>query len=185
MFEIIRSFSNIFIHNKKLKSILFVFDIDDTILHYGHINYIWFNELITINKTKYESISEAIDHAVHEWFRNISNSNPMHTDENGFKKLISIIDKYSHDYIFITARNPKFTNITLKHFEKLGIPTEKDIHFTSGGNKGKKLKDILQNSSNTYDKIIFIDDSEKNLKDVYNELNNSYPIELYKFVLSM
>ena len=185
MFDIIRSFSNIIIRNKNLKSFLFVFDIDDTILHYGHINYVWFNERIAINKTKCETISEAIDHAVHEWFQNISISEPMHTDENGLKKLITIIDKYSHDYMFLTARNPKFTNITLEHFEKLGIPTDKNIHFTSGGNKGKILKEILQKSENIYDKIIFIDDSEKNLKDVYNELNDSYPIELYKFVLSM
>lgn len=185
MFDIIRSFSNIIVRNKNLKPILFVFDIDDTILHYGHINYVWFNERIAINKTKYKSISEAIDYAVHEWFQNISMCEPLHTDENGFKKLISIIDKYSHDYMFLTARNPKFTNITLEHFEKLGIPSKKDIHFTSGGNKGKILKDILINSSNTYNKIIFIDDSEKNLKDVYDELNDSYPIELYKFVLSM
>lgn len=185
MFEIIRSFSNIIVRNKKSKSFLFVFDIDDTILHYGNINCIWFNNRIDENKTKYNTISEAIDYVVHEWFQNISMCEPVHTDKDGFKKLISSIDKYSHDYIFLTARNPKFTTITLDHFQKLGIPTEKDIHFASGGNKGKILKEILQNSSNIYDKIIFIDDSEKNLKDVYNELNDLYQIELYKFVLSM
>jgi len=185
MFEIIRSFPNIIVRNKKSKSFLFVFDIDDTVLHYGHINCLWFNQRIVENKTKYNTISEAIDQAVHEWFQNISICEPSHTDEDGLKKLISKIEKYSHDYMFLTARNPKFTNLTLNHFEKLGIPTEKDIHFASGGNKGKCLKEILQNSSYTYDKIIFVDDSEKNLKDVYDELNELYPIELYKFDLSM
>jgi hypothetical protein len=183
MFEIINSFSNIIIRNKKSKTYLFVFDIDDTILHYGHINYVWFNQQIVENKSKYNTIDEAIEQAVHEWFQNVSICEPLYTDENGFKNLLNKIEKNSHDYIFLTARNPKFSTITLHHFEKLGIPTNKDIHFTSGQNKGKMLKEILENSNYHYDKIIFVDDSEKNLKDVYNVLNNLYPIELYKFEL--
>ena len=179
MFQTIRTFSNIKFRGNK--SFLFVFDIDDTVLHYGHINCSWFNQRIAENKTVYKTISEAIDHAVHEWFESISICEPQHTDEIGFKKLLNRIEKKSHDYMFLTARNPKFENITLHHFEKLGIPIEKDIHFASGQNKGKMLKSILDNSEYKYDKIIFIDDSEKNLKDVYVELHQLHNIELYKF----
>lgn len=116
MFEIIRSFSNIIVRNKKSKTFLFVFDIDDTILHYGHINCVWFNERIVENKTKYNTISEAVNQAVREWFQNISMCEPSHTDEDGLKKLISLIDKYSHDYIFLTARNPKIYHTNSRSF---------------------------------------------------------------------
>ena len=183
MFQTIRSFSNIKVLGTKSR--LFVFDIDDTILHYGHINYIWFNQRINDNKLIYKTLSEAIDNAVFEWFQNISNCEPLHTDEIGFKKLINKIENKPNDYIFLTARNPKFETITLHHFEKLGIPTKKYIHYASGQNKGKILKSILDNSNYIYDKIIFIDDSEKNLNDVYNELHQTHNLELYKFVLSM
>lgn len=181
MFRIINSFTKINFDHKKLNQYLFVFDIDDTILHYGDINYVWFNQCIIENKLKYNTIQEALDQSVHEWFQKISSIEPLHTDEDGFKKLINKIKKKSYDYIFLTARNPKFSSITLHHFEKLGIPIEKNIYFTAGQNKGMILKEILENCNYNYNKIIFIDDSEKNLKDVHVELSNLYPIELYKF----
>ena len=78
----------------------------------------------------------------------------------------------------MTARNPNFRNITEKHLECLNI-NNSHVYYVSGRNKGEYLKNIIDKHGE-YDKIVFVDDSEKNLLDMKKTFGEK--IELYHFV---
>ena len=174
MFKQIISFRDVKIY----QNALIVFDIDDTVLGYKEISHDYFYKQLTHHK-KYSSCENTImNNAVNDWFNLVKQSTPHHMDEVGFVDLIKEINDNNSNHLFLTARNPRFKDITEKHLNKIKI-NHKNIYYVAGGNKGEILKDIIKDYPE-YNKIIFIDDMEKNLIDVYKTFGDK--IDLYHFV---
>ncbi len=174
MFKQIISFRDVEIY----QNTLIVFDIDDTILGYKEFSHDYFHNKLKYYKNNTSCENTVMDNAVNDWFNLVKNSTPHHMDEDGFIDLMYKINSNNSEHLFLTARNPKFKDITEKHLNKIKI-NYNNIYYVAGGNKGELLKDIIKDYPE-YDKIIFIDDMEKNLTDVYKTFGDK--IDLYHFV---
>jgi hypothetical protein len=176
-FPIILSFSEIL--NLVSENTLVVLDIDETVLYYNGVNRQYWNNLFS----KYYAISNDYDQAEEEslleWTECIKNGSPKHTDKEGLESLFNQIKKYKADLIFLTARNHLLKEDTKKHFEELGFPNN-SIIFYNAENKGTKLKEIIKTFSKDLLNIIFVDDLDKNLISVNEELGNS--VKCFKFL---
>jgi len=174
MFKQIVSFKNVTIHPRTLV----VFDIDDTVIGYEEFSHTFFADSIQTYKEKHKCDKMALDFALHDWITKVKEGTPYHMDSIGFIELKEKIKNTDSHYIFMTARNPNYRDITESHLEKIGIEN-RQVYYLAGSNKGEFLKSISQKYSE-YNKMIFIDDMEKNLNDVHKVFGNK--IELYHFV---
>jgi hypothetical protein len=174
MFKQIVSFRDVKIY----RNTLIVFDIDDTVLGYKEFSHDYFHNQLKYHKKNTSCESTIMNNAINDWFNLVKTSTPHHMDEDGFFELMNKIDNNKSEHLFLTARNPKFKDITEKHLNKIKI-NHKNIYYVAGGNKGEILKDIIKHYPE-YNKIIFIDDMEKNLTDVYKTFGDK--IDLYHFV---
>ena len=169
------------------KDILFVLDIDETILYFvsenKRINKEWwkskFNEFYIEYKKDYDYADRA---TYNEWLDIIKNNNPKHTDKEG---LYNIINEYN--YIFITARDPSLEDITSNHMKHLHI-NKGNIYHVGDNSKGKQLVHLLETEYRDIKKVIFIDDLVSNLDDVSNEFklneyvnNHNIKLDCYLF----
>jgi hypothetical protein len=169
----ITSFSSI----PRIQKALYIFDIDDTVMGYKEFSHTYFTDKINEYQKSYDN-HVAVDFAVTDWIEQVKKGTPHHMDEHGFNSLINHIDETDSYHFFLTARNPNFRSITETHLEQLNISSAQ-IYYVSGQNKGTYLKNIIDKVGN-FDKIIFIDDSEKNLIDMKNTFGKD--VELYHFV---
>jgi hypothetical protein len=174
MFRQIVSFRDVKIY----QNTLIVFDIDDTVLGYKEIAHDYFNKQLIYHKKNISCENTIMNNAVNDWFNLVRKSTPHHMDEDGFIDLMRKISINESEHLFLTARNPKFKDITEKHLNKINI-NYKNIYYVAGENKGEILKNIIKDYPE-YNKIIFIDDMEKNLTDVYKTFGDK--IDLYHFV---
>ena len=176
MIRQINTFSQIQI--SQCEKTLCIFDIDDTIMGYNEFNHTYFGERINYYKNIHKSHILAIDFAVSDWIEKIEQSTPHHMDEYGYNDIINRIIKSNSQYFFLTARNPHFRQLTEKHLEQINIKNP-HIYYVSGKNKGEYLKNIIDKYEK-FDRIIFIDDIEKNLEDLKKTFGDK--IELFHFV---
>lgn len=174
MFKQIVSFKNVIVKPQTL----IVFDIDDTIIGYEEFSHTYFTNAIENYKEKYNCDKMALDFALHDWISKVNEGTPCHMDADGFKELERKIKNTNSHYIFMTARNPNYRDITETHLEQVGIKN-RQVYYLAGANKGEFLKNIYEKYSD-YKEIIFIDDMEKNLHDVGKAFDHK--IELYHFV---
>lgn len=174
MFKQIFSFKNINIHPRTLV----VFDIDDTVIGYKEFSHTFFTDSIKKYKKKHKCDKMALDFALHDWITKVNQGTPYHMDDDGFNELTQKITNTDSHYIFMTARNSLYKDITESHLEKVGIQN-RQVYYLAGANKGEFLKSIFHKYSK-YKKIIFIDDMEKNLNDIHKAFGNK--INLYHFV---
>ena len=158
---------------------LVVLDIDDTILGYKEFPHTYFLDRINHYKKLHESDILAIDFAVSDWIDKVEKSTPHHMDEDGFSYMMNLLKQTNSSHFFLTARNSNFRNITEKHLEDLEI-INSHVYYVSGKNKGEYLKNIIDKHEK-YDRIVFVDDSEKNLFDMQKTFGDS--IDLYHFVM--
>jgi hypothetical protein len=174
MFKQIISFRDVKIYDNTL----IVFDIDDTVLGYKEFSHNYFHNQLKYHKKNISCNNTVMNNAVNDWFNLVQKSTPHHMDEDGFYELMHKIHNNNSEHLFLTARNPRFKDITERHLHKIKI-NHKNIYYVAGGNKGEILKDIIKDYSE-YNKLIFIDDMEKNLTDVYKTFGDK--IDLYHFV---
>jgi uncharacterized HAD superfamily protein len=174
MFKQIISFRDV----KMCQNALIVFDIDDTVLGYKEFSHDYFHNQLKYHKRNTSCENTIMNNAVNDWFNLVKQSTPHHMDEEGFFDLMNKINDNNSNHIFLTARNPKFKDITENHLNKIKI-NHKNIYYVAGGNKGEILKNIIKDHPE-YNKIIFIDDMRKNLIDVYKTFGHK--IDLYHFV---
>ena len=160
--------------------VLCIFDIDDTILGYKEFTHTYFGERIVHYKQIYDNDIMAIDFAVDDWIEKVNQSTPHRMDHKGYNDIIKKINQTESKHFFLTARNPKFRNITEKHLEQLNIKNP-NVYYVSGKNKGEYLKNIIDKyECGNYKRIIFVDDAEKNLEDMKKTFGDK--IELFHFV---
>ncbi len=103
--------------------------------------------------------------------------NPKITDDNIHQFIKNVIDNEG-DFHFVTHRNKLFTEITHQHLKNNnlhGLP----VHFLTGSSKGDYINDNFDKSP--YNEIIFIDDSEVNIRDVESKVSNSTNYKFEKF----
>lgn len=166
MIKIIKSFSDIVISDKKLV----ICDLDDTIIHFEKITKTWWNDtrlILDENET------------VIKWRKLVAIEQPLMTDDKGFHDMLKQIHDNDGQIIILTARHDSITDITKMHLKKLGIDNIQIIHSQQKGDSVKYISEILYPE---FKKIIFIDDMDRNLNDVY-EINKDKNIELHKFEL--
>lgn len=98
-----------------------------------------------------------------------------HTDRDGF---LSVIEKAS-DFAFVTARSVEAKEFTYENLRGLDIDPEKyPVHFCGYEPKGEYINKTFDLKK--YEYIVFIDDQQRNLENVFVLL--SHPgLELYKF----
>lgn len=127
-------------------------DIDDTLISFGDVTKKYFAT------TKTED-----DPLYYGWANLIKDLVPTLVDEK-IHDFLQLVKSLNFNIEFITARNPLFKEMTLKHLKHHNLDEYK-IHFLGPKSKGLHVKEI----KNKEDIIIFIDDSVSNCKSVLKE----------------
>ena len=142
-------------------------DIDDTLLHHPVLNSNWMNVIQTyfFNNTAF---SKYIDELL--------TTRPMqHTDREGFERLRESSKKLA----FVTARFPHTKDFTYQNLKSAGVnPEDHEVHFCGNMRKGKYIANNFDLEE--YDRVIFIDDQQRNLESVYAFVDHP-GLELYKY----
>lgn len=156
----ISRFSDITIRRR----MLVICDIDDTVFCYG-------KEIEEYWKSKIEDPNYRI------WMSIVERVNPKLTDNNIHQFIKDVIDNEG-DFHFVTHRNKLFKEITTRHLRENnlhGLP----VHFLTGSSKGDYINNNFHEK--TYNEVIFIDDSEVNIRDVETKVSNSTNYKFEKF----
>jgi hypothetical protein len=170
-FTKINKFDEIFDNIKYInKNILFIFDVDETILYFNGINNLWWSKTFDKYYMMYMDYDLAEELSYNEWLIIISQNEPNITDKSLIKLLI-------HDHIYLSARKECDYDLTIKHLIKIYNINPKNkneliknhnIYHIDSKNKGEFIQKYIENKN--YDYYIFIDDQEYNIKDM-TELN--------------
>lgn len=157
---------NSFEEVKLIEKSLLVIDIDDTILSYDGLGNDWWKKTmkkyLKITNNDYE-LSDILSNI--EWRNEVKEIEPNHTDSDGFFKMLENGKRMDLEMFVVTARDPIMETITYEHFEKAKIEGL-TVYFSGGKNKAEKINEVMSKKVEEYNKIIFIDDNEKNLNDV-------------------
>ena len=175
----IHSFSEIQIHPSK-KTIVFC-DIDDTLLHHPIINMHWVKLVQSFftfhhkNRGNLEFHRNAIEDS-NLYFDGILQTIPfMHTDKAGFFELVKAVTKL----VFVTARSPQSRQYTYENLASIGVdPDVFEVHFSDTIDKGHYISHVFD--IREYDRVIFIDDQQRNLENVFNAVHHA-GLEIYQF----
>ena len=120
------------------------------------------------------------ENAYNDWLTYVQFNIPKHTDKSGLINMLSEINDKNSKIYFITARYSDIDELTYKHFSYLDLDDLiNNIYFVGNISKGNFLKNNFDLEK--YNKIIFIDDNEKNLKDVKNKLGDI--VDIYQFII--
>ena len=155
-----------------LQNSLVILDIDETIITYSPITPTWWNDM----KKLYTD-----DHAYNEWVHIISKHIPYLLDEPEFFKLIERVKNTNSKLIFLTARNKKFTELTIQQLIYCKIPiSDGDVFFSD--KKGLTVYEIKRKYNRKH--IIFVDDKLSNVIDVkkWNPSVKCYHIKHKNFI---
>jgi hypothetical protein len=175
MFQEISSFDQIPI---LYPNSLIICDIDETFLYFPN-NY---NKLLENNINFYNNITIAIEKTNLEWSNVINNTVAKATDFDGFIRLLQRLKYNQSNICFLTARSDHLENIefTKKNFSQIGINYNAfTVMYSYTIPKGEYIK--LNLNLDNYSQVIFIDDMDYNLQNVYNNFGNR--INCYKFIM--
>lgn len=106
-------------------------------------------------------------------------SKPEHTDKIGLFNLIATANKHKCRILCLTARSPELKEITIKHMKYLDVPID-EIYFCEKIGKGHYLNSIIDDG----DDIIFVDDLDKNLLNVLDNVKFAKSLSCFKFIIS-
>ena len=167
-----------------IKNSLIIFDIDDTIIKFPELGKNWWKTTFDNYYKLHQNFDKADILTLEEWIQNIKIMKPEMIRKESFIKFFDKALENNCKIIFLTARNEKLKDLTLQHLLHCEVITKENFHNVYfSENKGDKLKKILQNPEYSNIKnIIFIDDLDRNLKDVYNALYFDYNVNLYHFI---
>ena len=166
---------------------IYIFDIDDTIFYYEDLRGDWWRETVKYNLEHGMNDLNAKYMALRKWERAIYHQpfvGVKGIDTERMNDLITFINNSDGVFHFITSRGSNHSNLTYSHlsrFVKHNIDGK--IRFADGKNKGHVLRQLLNSNkieNRQYNKIVFIDDIQKNLIDIKNEFPEA---ECYQMVL--
>ena len=162
----INRFSEISVDTES-KTIVFC-DIDDTLIHHPFLNPNWIGIIKLFffmrNQQALGISDEKLAIAESEsYLDEIFKTRPiLHSDREGFFGLAEKVDKL----IFITARPSQSSEFTCANLRSIDVdPAKFDVHFCNNSNKGEYIYKHFDLSK--YDSMIFIDDQQLNLENVF------------------
>ncbi len=162
---------------------LVVFDIDETVIKFPELGKDWWKNKLAHYYAIYNDYDKADISALEDWIEHVKINKPQMINKDSFIEFFDSALDNNCKIIFLTARNVKLRDLTYQHLIHLDIINHNKIHdIYFNENKGEELKKILQKEEYSEIKeIIFIDDLEENLKDIYNNLSKEYKLNLYHF----
>jgi hypothetical protein len=178
MFKEINTFDNVFLYSPNS---LIICDIDDTLLYFPNLNKNKYDEIFRYNTMFTNNSFLASYYTNLYWNKLILETNAKHTDLNGFSRLILRINNFKSNLCFLTARsgNPENITFTKNNFSQIGLDYNLfPVIYSSMTPKGNFIKSNI--NLNQYSQIIFIDDLDTNLQNVYENFGTR--IECYKFI---
>jgi hypothetical protein len=177
-YKIINSFRQV----KIIPKTLVLCDIDETVLKYNGINAKWWMGRIAHHYNLSNNMLKADRDTYLEWREIIHRAIPSHTDINGFNIMIDSLYTMKGELVFVTARQPYMENLTRNHLEKvLGdhyISKAFKLWLCGDISKGEIIDKNIGDTSD-YNRVVFIDDNEKHLLNVYKVFGNT--IDYYMF----
>lgn len=176
MTSIISSYKNIAIRPQSL----YVFDIDDTLLHFPEFPRAWWKE----TTQKYKAICEATadDKAHDEWMRAVELRPGFACDKEGFLDIYHKILDSDGKVILLTARPASMKDLTLRHLRE-GLWEFDPGHVYFDKEKGQRLRKIVEENYKDVHHITFVDDYEKNIESVRNAfLGSEKTLDTYLYV---
>ena len=159
---------------------LYVFDIDDTLIHFPEFTRSWWKE--TTQKYKMVCEETADDNAHAEWIGAVEVRPGFACDKDGFKEVYTNILNVGGKVILLTARPEHMKTLTMRHLrEGLWDFDAKHVHFDK--EKGQRLRKILKDHYKDINQVIFVDDYDKNIESVRDAFSGSnISLDTYLYV---
>ena len=175
------------------ENVLIVVDIDNTLLTSsvdlgGDIWYQWQRGKLDIKPKESQKVDCLFQDSIGLLYELV----PMNLTEENLPDVISQWQANNNTLFALTSRAPKYRAATERELANKGIDLEltalapkgkqppvyretlerelsymKGIMMTTGMNKGEMLDYILKKTGRSYDAFVFVDDSEKNIVNVY------------------
>ncbi|GGB19868.1 DUF2608 domain-containing protein [Agarivorans gilvus] len=186
---------------------LLVLDIDNTILTSsvdlgGDIWYQWQRGKLDVKPTDEQKVACLFEDSIGLLYE----LNPQVLTEESVPSLVSQWQKDGYTMFALTSRSPKYRAATERELLSKGIDFDvtalapqgeetpvyrevtkrelsysKGVMMTTGMNKGTMLQHILDKTGRSFDKIVFIDDSAKNIKNVDAAYKDSKDVDVSLF----
>lgn len=164
--SVITSYKDIIIRPQAL----YVFDIDDTLIHFPIYTRAWWKE--TTEKYRAECEETADDRAHSEWMEAVEVQPGIACDKDGFTETYQKIKEVHGKVILLTARPASMKETTLGHLRD-GLWEFDPAHVYFDKEKGPRLRSIVEEHYKEIQHIIFVDDYEKNIHSVREAFDGS------------
>ncbi len=181
------------------ENVLIVSDIDNTLLTSatdlgGDIWYQWQRGKLDIQPTEEQKVSCLFEDTIGLLYE----LNPMRLTDPLVPELVATWQMSGNTVMALTSRDPRYRAATERELESNGIDMTKSplttvdgvlpeyrdqlereltyshgVMMTTGMNKGDMLHWILEKTGRDFDAVVFIDDSEKNIDDMYEAWKDS------------
>jgi hypothetical protein len=181
------------------KQLLIVLDIDNTILTSASdlgsdIWYQWQHQDLAIKPRPEQVVNCLYEDSINLLYELA----PMRLTESGLPQLIESWQKQGITVFALTSRSPGSRFATERELKRAGIdmsitalapdnspaPVYREklqremsymggIMMTTGMNKGQMLRYILQKTNRQFTNVVFVDDSQKNIDNLYAEFNQT------------
>jgi hypothetical protein len=112
-----------------------------------------------------------------EWIHALHTMKPVHTDQNGFKNFAERINATGSTLVFVTARSPDMSDLTLAHLNHAGIYPKTDVHHTNNTPKGEYIANVID--FDDFEHVVFIDDMEHNIASVHRVFGDKVQLFLF------
>lgn len=191
------------------KDVLVVYDIDNTLLkmkrNFGSDQWFnWQSDCLKMSWSCPHSLAKSFDELINIQYEIFSLASMTRT-EPGLSHIVSNLQNKSFNLIALTSRGPEARNATERELQKNGfklsntaigysigesfIPAGEErtasyqngIFMTSGMNKGKMLRTLVDFFGKKYKAIFFIDDHKKHTDRVYQAYINQLRHGIYTF----
>jgi hypothetical protein len=194
-------------HRYGADKVLVVMDIDNTILTSttdlgSDVWYQWHTDKLEVKATAAQKVSCLFEDSIGLLYELA----PMKLTETNLNQTISNWQISGHTVMALTSRAPKYRAATERELARNQVdlsssallPVGQDtlmfrekrgrelsymqgVMMTSGMNKGDMLQYLLDKTQREFAAIVFVDDSQKNIDDMYNRYQNVKNIDMRIF----
>ena len=159
---------------------LYVFDIDDTLLHFPEYPRKWWID--TTEKYRLLGHLDPDASTLDEWILRVENSQGKAIDKHGFLAFYKQIHDAHGHVILLTARPSFMKEITLRHLQQGGLGGFAEEHVYFDKEKGRRLRQLVQEKYEDMERIVFVDDYKQNIYKVLAAFEGSnYLIDTYLY----
>jgi len=189
------------------ENVLIVLDIDNTILTSGidlggDIWYQWQRGNLSIKPKENQKVNCLFEDSIGLLYE----LGPMNLTEDNLPSVISAWQSQGNNVMALTSRAPKYRAATERELNNKNINLDisplsskdvrspvyreikgrelsymKGVMMTSGMNKGEMLEYILDKTKQKFKAIVFVDDSQKNIDNLYEKYANHQSLDMRIF----